>query len=298
MRRTSSRLRFLSVVREELAKVIPLMHYNAKNTTQSVASYVEVLKGTDASTPEALAKEQERKKAYEAILARKRGLEAEQRAAKTAKMTMQQRMKFAWEEMKTATSKKSGVVALVQHCAAAHAAEVAVDLGIDVKSVNVCLEHANAPQGVTSSSRVVGYIDAPAASEEEVMAFATKLERACPAARAMHGRIDWRKLPYEGHPDSISGDTSSNLNMGRREGGGGDVDADEDGLEERRRTAGGYYPAQRSSMGGASDRAADQQTPSTSTSAVMGEGEVAGGPHTLNKEDAMAKKKKKYYWQL
>jgi hypothetical protein len=99
-----------------------------------------------------------------------------------------------WEQIKDSLMStfgpKAGVAAIIDHCTRAHAAAVAVDLGIDVKSVQVQTQRSSVGEG----SKVVGYIDAPAASQEEVMVFAERLQKACPAART-YGDIEWRQGP-------------------------------------------------------------------------------------------------------
>jgi hypothetical protein len=212
MQRTATRLGVFSVVREEMSKIFPVFTHTAESTKRAISSYGNILMGKDGATPEQIAKEQEHRKAYQEILAKKAQQEAAQRAAQKRHMTFFQRIQISLEDLKNSTSKKSGVVALVQHCAAAHAAEVAIEQGIDVKSVTIQLEHSTVAQGVTSDSKVVGYIDAPAASEEQVMAFAARLERVCPAARAMEGRIDWRQVSSK---DAVDG-TPSRASLGTR----------------------------------------------------------------------------------
>ncbi|ESL06975.1 hypothetical protein TRSC58_05343 [Trypanosoma rangeli SC58] len=85
-------------------------------------------------------------------------------------------------------------MALLQHCTASHAAEVAVEEGIDVKTVTWQLEKKKTGTQVGYKTVVVGYIDAPKASEAEVMAFAEKLQKRCPVANSMKGRIEWRSM--------------------------------------------------------------------------------------------------------
>ena len=71
---------------------------------------------------------------------------------------------------------------------------MAADLDVDVKSVQVTTEKSAVGEG----TRVVGYIDAPAATEEEVLVFAQRLQKACPAANS-YGDIEWRQGPRPPH---------------------------------------------------------------------------------------------------
>jgi hypothetical protein len=112
-------------------------------------------------------------------------------------------LRDAKESLKATTSKKSGVAALIQHCAVSHAAEVAVEQGIDVRNVQVVLEQ-NTVKGI-AETKVVGYIDAPAASEEEVAVFAQRLTKACPAAMVYRGHVEWRKRGGR-YEDAFGGD--------------------------------------------------------------------------------------------
>lgn len=243
IRRGSLRLGVFAVLREELAKVGPMLRYDAAN-------FAAVVKGTDGMTPEDVSKADAERAAFEKIRDRVRrekqqevdaeaapqahqptapgraaAAHSEDRAAASAATSPGQgaeastrrtehREKTApedstpeaarrtaprrrsasqvWAELKDAMrdtfGTRAGVAAIINHCTNAHAASVAVEQGIDVKSVSVSTQRSAVGEG----SRVVGYIDAPAASEEEVTVYAQKLERACPAARA-HGGVEWRK---------------------------------------------------------------------------------------------------------
>jgi hypothetical protein len=119
------------------------------------------------------------------------------------------------ETAKETTSKKQGMVSLIQHCTAAHAAEVAVEQGIDVKSVNVVLEDIKAENASSEAANetrsgslregqtVVGYIDAPNATDEEVMQYAERLTKACPAANTMKNHMEWRRAPSSSSSSSL-----------------------------------------------------------------------------------------------
>jgi hypothetical protein len=164
-----------SVLREEGGKLLALARHD-------VTSYADFVTGKDESE-----KEKKIRAAHAEIAAQAAAREAERRA----KLTWSQTAREALQSLRDSTSSNAGVVALVQHCARAHMAEVAVEQNIDVRDVTILTERA-AGGAVGQNATVVGYIDAPAATEEEAMAFAAKLQKACPAART-HGSIEWRR---------------------------------------------------------------------------------------------------------
>lgn len=194
---TSSRGRpgspsFLAVLGTELRKIGPVLSYTARHLSQ-------VMQGTDGA-PQDAERERLHKAAYRQALAQQHARARDAHAAAAAAVSnasLRERVRFhfqgALESLKASTSRKSGVVAIVQHCAASHAAEVAVEQGIDVKSVTVVLEKSTTDQRAIAEDKVVGYIEAPQASDAELYEFAHRLQRACPAARAMEGRIEWRR---------------------------------------------------------------------------------------------------------
>lgn len=192
LRRTAKASSFFQVLKEELAKIPAMFRHDLKATERWLTN--EDL--TD--------KEKKIRKAHQELEA----LDRERERAAAAKMTWAEKLSALKNDMRHAFSTKSATVALVQHCARAHMAEVAVELGIDVRNVNIVTETAS----VTEGTKVVGYIEAPNASREEVMAFAAKLQKACPAA-AMHGEIEWRQLShhegYEPEPKSSASESPS-----------------------------------------------------------------------------------------
>lgn len=185
LRRSGWRYGLFGVLAGELSKVGDVVRYEVDRLSST-------LKGHDGETPESI--EQKEKK-------REIMREYQNVRSKKAPDPVGERQKSTWESLKevvvdakntvaSATSKQAGVVALVQHCAAAHAAEVAIANNIDVKSVTVQMER----DAISGEETVVGYIDAPAATEEEVYVYAQKLEQACPAAK-LHGAVEWRQKP-------------------------------------------------------------------------------------------------------
>lgn len=200
--RTFTRLGVFSAFVEELKKVPAYFSHKAQqgaNAYVDAASQtLEFLKGEDPSeSPEVRAKRRQHKETYQAILDQQAAKAAEERAKEKqerAQLSWKQRLQLSMQEAKEAvqqmTSAKAGVMALLQHCTASHAAEVAIEQGIDVKNVQMVFEKAAATNSVGFEEVVVGYIEAPSASQEEVMAFAEKLQKACPVANTMH--IEWR----------------------------------------------------------------------------------------------------------
>lgn len=211
-RRSLAKLGLFSVFMEELRKVPSYLSYKmqsgAKAYVDSASQTLEFLKGEDPSeSPEMREKRRKHKEMYQAILNAQAAKDAAERAEaqqERSQLSWKQRVALRMQEAKEAlqqmTSTKAGVMAVLQHCTASHAAEVALEQGIDVKNVQMVLEKAAATSAVGHEDVVVGYIDAPSASREEVMAFAEKLHKACPVANSMH--IEWR----QGRPDAYSRD--------------------------------------------------------------------------------------------
>ncbi|EPY25472.1 hypothetical protein AGDE_02586 [Angomonas deanei] len=194
-RNTVPRLGLFSVLKEELQKVIPYMSYQVKNSdklsVEGLSQAVDFLKGENKEeSPEMQERRKKHKEVYHEILRQKEAKEKEAMRQKYAPLTYKQKLSALWDDIKAACSPQAGAMALLQQCTASHAAEVAIEQGIDVKNVQMVLEKQTQGEGLEEHSVVVGYIDAPAASEEEVMAFAEKLHKACPAANTMH--IEWR----------------------------------------------------------------------------------------------------------
>ncbi|ORC93550.1 uncharacterized protein TM35_000014270 [Trypanosoma theileri] len=199
MRRSRVSNSVWKVLLEELRKIPALLHFHTQESVNSATKVCQTLKGENPDeSPELREKRQQHRAAYEEIL-RQQQQEAKKKSEEALKdLSFVERMKMRASELKEAlkesTSTNAGVMALLQHCTASHAAEVAVEQGIDVKNVTMRLEKKTVKNGtqVGHENVVVGYIDAPNASEEEVMAFAEKLEKRCPVANSMEGRIEWR----------------------------------------------------------------------------------------------------------
>ncbi|CUG93808.1 Hypothetical protein, putative [Bodo saltans] len=187
------------------------------------SSVGRVMLGTDGESPAAVERERRHKEAVREKLAAQQHRAREAYNAKLAAMPswkerLAAQLADAKEAFKQTTSKKSGVTALIQHCAASHAAEVAVEQGIDVKDVQIVLEKQTDAAGGIAESKVVGYIEAPMATEEEVAVFARKLTKACPAAAAYDGHIEWRRRgerPTSTSPEN-DGDTRSSQSADER----------------------------------------------------------------------------------
>lgn len=200
MRRSSSVLGVWGVLREELQKLPAILRFRATEAANSASRAYQFLKGVNLNESEEMAeKRKKHREAYEEIMRQ------QQCAASASSREAAERSSFAhrlkllavsfFEAMKNATSTNAGAMALLQHCAASHAAEVAVEENIDVKSVNFVLEQKKTGTHVGHEKVFVGYITAPNASEEEVMAFAEKLRTRCPVAKSMGEKIEWRRVP-------------------------------------------------------------------------------------------------------
>nr|CAJ2471820.1 unnamed protein product [Leishmania braziliensis] len=216
-RRTRMHYGVLAVFVKELKKVPAYLSYKAREGARtyvdSASKAVEFLKGEDLNEdPVMRSKRRQHRDMYQAIL-REQAVKvqedaAQRRASLSWKEKLQLSFKEAKESMAQMTSAKAGAMALLQHCTASHAAEVALEQGIDVKNVQVVFEKVAANNSVGYEEVVVGYIDAPVASKEEVMAFAEKLHKACPVARSMH--IEWRQgsadVREQGNESFLRGD--------------------------------------------------------------------------------------------
>ena len=151
------------------------------------------LKGHDNMTDEEIEKAAKHREAMAELAARQKA-RAVSPAPPVDTRSWSTYVKDAIRGVQAAFSTSSGMAAIVDHCAKAHAAEVAIQQNIDVKNVSVVTEKATVGEG----TKVVGYIEAPAATDEEVYAYAAKLQQACPAART-HGGVEWRRgSPGEG----------------------------------------------------------------------------------------------------
>ena len=208
--------------------------HNASTATgdfkSKLVNYADFVTGND-KTPEELEREKKKREAYNDIRGKQYAAEKAKEAEKTKDMSTLEWLKYKAQTLKETaketTSKKQGMVSLVQHCTAAHAAEVAVEQGIDVKSVNIVLEDMKTQNSESESAAtgrgssvgegqtMVGYIDAPGASDEEVMQYAERLTKACPAANTMQNHMEWRRAPTTAPSSSDTDDLRG------RYGGGG-----------------------------------------------------------------------------
>ncbi|KAG5468214.1 hypothetical protein LSCM1_02191 [Leishmania martiniquensis] len=189
-----------AVLVEEIKKMPAYLSHKAsegaKTYVHSASKAMEFLKGEDPNEDPAMrGKRRQHREMYHAILRDQAAKEQERVEQRRASLSWKEKLQFSFREAKEGvlqmTSAKAGVMALLQHCTASHAAEVALEEGIDVKNVQMVFEKAVAKNSVGYEEVVVGYIDAPAASREKVMAFAEKLHKACPVAKSMH--IEWRQ---------------------------------------------------------------------------------------------------------
>jgi hypothetical protein len=178
LRRSIPKFSLFSVLKEELGKAKEILAHDLTN-------YSKFLSGEDISEKEKKIREKHQE------LAQK---DAQAAAEARSKLSWSEKMAAAVEELKSATKTNAAVVALVQHCARAHMAEIAVEQDIDIRNINIVTEGVKNEAGVEVEEKVIGYIEAPSATNEEVMVYAKKLERACPAART-HGGIEWRRSP-------------------------------------------------------------------------------------------------------
>ena len=101
----------------------------------------------------------------------------------------------------TLFSQKSAQMALLQNCANAHAAEIATELGIDVHSLHISYETEEATsksaikneQRVKAGSRVVAYIEAPNANDEQLEVLEKRIRKECPVARSISQSLEFRR---------------------------------------------------------------------------------------------------------
>nr|CCD13039.1 unnamed protein product [Trypanosoma congolense IL3000] len=222
MRRSRNALTLYQVLREELGKTSALLRFKAGEIISSATNSLRSAVGAEVEkNPELAEKRRRHREAYEEILRRQwqKSDEGLRRAmeGKSLKERVMAATAAALKGLKEATSTNSGAMALLQHCTAAHAAEVAVEQGIDVKSVTMQVEERKTGTEVGSETVVVGYIDAPNTTEEEMMAFAEKLSNRCPVANAMREKIEWRRANVR--TDASSG-PSSETHAGSGESGG------------------------------------------------------------------------------
>ncbi|CAG9581982.1 conserved hypothetical protein [Leishmania major strain Friedlin] len=190
----------LAVLVGELKKVPAYVFYKAregaKTYVDSASKAIEFLKGEDPNEdPVMRGKRRQHRELYQAVLREQAAKAQEDAAQRRARLSWKEKLQLSFQEARESvtqlTSAKAGVMALLQHCTASHTAEVALEQGIDVKNVQMVFEKAAASNSVGVEEIVVGYIDAPGASHEEVMAFAEKLHKVCPVAKSMH--IEWRQ---------------------------------------------------------------------------------------------------------
>ncbi|CBZ30273.1 conserved hypothetical protein [Leishmania mexicana MHOM/GT/2001/U1103] len=200
----------LAVLVGELKKVPAYVSYKAREGAKayvdSASKAMEFLKGEDPNEdPVMRGKRRQHRELYQAVLREQAAKAQEDAAQRRANLSWKEKLQLSFKEARESvaqmTSAKAGVMALLQHCTASHAAEVALEQGIDVKNIQMVFEKAAANNSVGCEEIVVGYIDAPGASHEEVMAFAEKLHKACPVAKSMH--IEWRQgnADSRGHED-------------------------------------------------------------------------------------------------
>ncbi|CAC9537726.1 conserved hypothetical protein [Leishmania infantum JPCM5] len=190
----------LAVLVGELKKVPAYVFYKAREGAKtyvgSASKAIEFLKGEDPNEdPVMRGKRRQHRELYQAVLREQASKAQEDAAQRRANLSWKEKLQLSFKEARESvaqmTSAKAGVMALLQHCTASHTAEVALEQGIDVKNVQMVFEKAAANNSVGVEEIVVGYIDAPGASHEEVMAFAEKLHKVCPVAKSMH--IEWRQ---------------------------------------------------------------------------------------------------------
>ncbi|CCW66600.1 unnamed protein product [Phytomonas sp. Hart1] len=206
LKSSSLRLSLFLVIKTEFLKIPNYISYLAREQTKVHTDYVskgfEFLKGKSFIDDQATAEKRKRhKEMYEAIL-RKQAIQLHETKisyeAELKKLAFKERLKAHWknlrQSMQEATSTKAGVMTLLQHCAASHAAEIAIEENIDVKDVQFAIKTHQDSSSIAQEATVVGYIDAPSASEEEFAMFVEKLQKACPVANRM--AIEWRNSSF------------------------------------------------------------------------------------------------------
>lgn len=192
------REKFFPALYQEMKKALTYFSFQTKKGAECGYKALRFVSGeevyADKATQEARAKH---KALYEEYVANENRKVAEEKAKATRGMSMLQRWRYSMSEMtaglKQATSVKQGSLAILQHCVAAHAAEIAMKHNVDIKSVQMQFEKQENGNSIRQEEVVVGYIDAPEATPEEVEVLASALREACPVARRMN--IEWRKAP-------------------------------------------------------------------------------------------------------
>lgn len=210
----------MALFAEEMRKVPSYIGFRVRERVQSGVKLAKFVAGEDVYVDEATREARRKhKEMYNKILAEQQKAEKEKQAMATAGMTRFQKWRYQFQQtkqqMREATSMKAGQMALLQHCTTSHAAEVAMEQNIDVKNVKMAMEKRQNKDGLGVEEVVVGYINAPSASEEQVQVFAAALQQACPVARRM--QVEWRHGageapvgPSAGGPEftSVSGMTT------------------------------------------------------------------------------------------
>eukprot|EP00796_Vickermania_ingenoplastis_P007230 gene7230-5081_t len=137
-------------------------------------------------------KRQRLQELYNQIMARQAEARAKKWEEATAGMNRWEKAKLMMRNAAASTTPQAAQMALLNHCTTAHAAEVALEQNIDVRDLVMKVEQRPRQDGVGYEDVVVGLIDAPNATGEEVHAFSQALQKACPVARRME--VEWQQV--------------------------------------------------------------------------------------------------------
>lgn len=205
----------------ELKKFPAFLSFKIKEKVDAKVKMMKYIAGEDVHSSEPIkAWKKKHKELYWKILQYQQEQENKKRAKRLEGLAFHQRWMFHLREaaanFRKSAAVEAGKMALLQHCAASHAAEVAIAQNIDLKNIRMVLEKQKRSEGGTVEAGeeevVVGYIDAPNTSEEELYAFAAAVQQACPVSR--HMAITWRPEPSSSAtPSSMSSSFTSHPGM-------------------------------------------------------------------------------------
>lgn len=187
----------------EVKKLSAFLSAKVRHKVADNVKMVRYISGEDVYSDEtSRIRRQKHQELYSKIIEQTKQIEAEKKRKKLQGLPLWARWKANLREGASAfqqsTSVEAGKMVLLQHCAASHAAEIALANNVDLKNIRMVIEKQRTSDGreVAAEEKdiVVGYIDAPNISEEEMHAFAAAVQRSCPVSR--HMTIEWRSEPY------------------------------------------------------------------------------------------------------
>lgn len=185
----------------ELKKLSAFLSSKIRHKVADNVKMMKYISGEDVYSDEASRiRRQKHQELYSKIIEQTKQKEAEKRKEKLHGLPLGARwmakLRDGASAFQQSTSVEAGKMVLLQHCAASHAAEIALTNNVDLKNIRMVLEKQRTSEGgeVAENDVVVGYIDAPNTSDEELHAFAAAVQRSCPVSRHMH--IEWRSENY------------------------------------------------------------------------------------------------------